>query len=237
MSAIFPVAVSLQSYLIAGVAALAVFGTVPSEATASDRAFGTVLALSDIQPLTLDEPAEDEASEEEPALTPEIPPGASAPDPDKAAVLYDLSLLPEPVRRMRQLIVDAAQTGDVEALRPLIGIGPEATRLAIGGVEGDPIDYLRSASGDDAGLEVLAIILDLLEAGFVRVEEGDGEALYIWPYFFAVPLESLTPPQQVELLRIVTAGDLAEMEVLGSYNFYRLAITESGVWSYLVAGH
>lgn len=237
MSAIFPVAVSLQSCLIAGIVAAAVFGTALPEATASDRASGARLALSDIQPLTLDEPTEAEAAEEEPALAPEIPPSASAPDPDKAAVLYDLSLLPEPARRMRQLIVDAAQTGDIEALRPLIGIGPEATRLATGGIEGDPIDYLRSASGDDAGLEVLAIILDLLEAGFVRVEREDGEALFIWPYFFAVPLEELTPPQRVELLRIVTAGDLAEMEILGSYNFYRLAITESGVWSYLVAGH
>jgi hypothetical protein len=162
--------------------------------------------------------------------------GASAPEAAPTAVLYDEDLLPEPTARMRQLIIEAASTGDIEALRPLIGIGPERTRLAIGAIDDDPIDYLMVSSGDGEGQEILAIILDLLDAGFVSVEQDGEEDLYLWPYFFAMPLEELTAPQRVELFRIVTAGDYEEMKLYGGYNFYRIGITASGEWSYFIAG-
>ncbi|RWI07575.1 MAG: hypothetical protein EOQ92_33530, partial [Mesorhizobium sp.] len=44
-------------------------------------------------------------------------------DPDEPLpeVVYDLSKLPEPVRRMHDLIIGACKSGDIEKLRPLIG--------------------------------------------------------------------------------------------------------------------
>ncbi len=39
-------------------------------------------------------------------------------------VLTDVSKIPEPVARMRELIVEAAASGDIERLRPLLGKGP-----------------------------------------------------------------------------------------------------------------
>ena len=60
--------------------------------------------------------------------------------------------------------------------------------------------------------------------------------LYVWPYFFAVPLDRLTPPQRVELFKIVTAGDYEEMKTYGTYIFYRVGITPEGRWSFFVAG-
>lgn len=151
-------------------------------------------------------------------------------------ILYDVTLLPEPVQRMRRLILDACKAGDIEALRPLLGPGAGSTQISFGGVEGDPIDFLRNLSGDDQGHEILAILSEVLEAGFVHLDVGEPGEIYVWPYFFAVSLETLTPPQRVELFTIVTAGDYEEMKTYGTYNFYRVGITPEGEWLFFVAG-
>lgn len=157
---------------------------------------------------------------------------------DKAQpeVIYDLDRLPEPVRRMRRLIVEAARSGDIERLRPLLGTGEHPTQLSLGVVETDPIQFLREVSGDDQGHEILAILLEVMEAGFVRLNPGTERELYVWPYFFALPLEGLTPEQRVELFTLVTAGDYADMKTFGAYIFYRAAITPEGHWLFFVAG-
>ncbi|CAD7027247.1 hypothetical protein RHAB21_01357 [Pseudorhizobium halotolerans] len=154
-------------------------------------------------------------------------------EPVAAEIILDPALLPEPVRRMRELLVEAAASGDIERLRPLT-TGPRQT--IINGDISDPIDALRSYSGDPEGLEILAILLDILSSGAVRMDAGTEEEAYVWPYFAGKPLASLTPPERVELLRIVTAGDLMGMEEGGNYNFYRLAITPDGEWKSLTGG-
>jgi hypothetical protein len=151
-------------------------------------------------------------------------------------LMRDLSLLPDPVQRMRTLIIEAATSGNPERLRALLGTGPTATRLSFGDFDGDPVTYIRAISGDGEGLEILAILIDLLNAGFVRVDADGPEEAFVWPYFAAVPLESLTPPQRVELLRIVTAGDVEDMKAYGAYNFFRIGITPDGAWSFFMAG-
>ena len=60
--------------------------------------------------------------------------------------------------------------------------------------------------------------------------------LYVWPYFFAHPLDKLNPMQRVELFRIVTAGDYEDMRLFGGYNFYRAGISPEGQWIFFVAG-
>lgn len=159
-------------------------------------------------------------------------------DPEAAtpAILYDLALLPEPVRRMHRLIVEACKSGDIQALRPLLGSGEGMTQLSFGGVEGDPIAFLKGLSGDGEGHEILAILLEVLNAGYVHLDSGSETELYVWPYFFAVPLDSLTAPQRVELFTIVTAGDYEDMKNFGAYIFYRVGITPEGRWAFFVAG-
>ncbi len=151
-------------------------------------------------------------------------------------VIYDLSRLPEPVQRMRGLLVEACRAGDIEALRPLIGTGDDATQLSFGNGERDPIEYLKELSGDGEGHEILAIMQEVLEAGFVHVDVGTPAELYVWPYFFAVPLDRLDARQRVELFTIVTAGDYEEMQNYGAYLFYRIGITPEGRWAFFVAG-
>ncbi len=149
-------------------------------------------------------------------------------------VLSDISKIPAPVARMRELIVEAAASGDIERLRPLLGKGPTQTQVGDG--QDDPIETLKALSGDGEGVEILAILLDLLSTGFVNVDKGTPDEMYVWPYFAEKPLESLTPPEKVDLFRLVTAGDFASMEEFGSYNFYRVGITPDGQWKFFTGG-
>ncbi|WP_269931546.1 hypothetical protein [Aminobacter sp. HY435] len=151
-------------------------------------------------------------------------------------IIYDLSRLPEPVSRMRTLLVEAAKTGDIEKLRPLIGTGDSMPQLSFGDISGDPIEFMRSLSGDGEGQELLAIMEEVLSAGYVHLGEGTDEDLYVWPYFFGLPLDKLDPRQKVELFKIVTAGDYEDMKQYGTYVFYRLGITPEGHWAFFVAG-
>lgn len=162
---------------------------------------------------------------------PQLDPNAPLPE-----VIYDLARLPAPARRMRELILEATKSGDPEKLRPLIGLGDDVTQLSLGGMDGDPIEFLKGLSGDGQGQEILAILEEILEAGFVHIDPGTPVELFVWPYFFAYPLERLTPPQRVELFRIMTAGDYEDMKSYGAYIFYRIGITPEGRWSFFVAG-
>lgn len=170
----------------------------------------------------------------------QVPPAASeeATDAEEPIpeVRYDASLLPEPVRRMRERIMEACLSGDIERLRPLINGGEDGTQFSFGEGAGDPVQFLRSVSGDDEGHEILAILYEVLAAGYVQLdEEGVGE-MYVWPYFFAVPLDKLDGRQRVELFKLVTAGDYEDMKNYGAYIFYRVAISAEGKWLFFVAG-
>jgi hypothetical protein len=177
-----------------------------------------------------------------PLPIPEVP--GAAPNPDITGpvsteivpALSDLLLLPEPVRRSRELLLEAAKTGDIEKLRPLLGVGADATQLSVTDIEGDPIEYLKGQAGDAEGLEILAIMLDLLEAKFVHSDIGTTEELYVWPYFVERQLDKLTPPERVDLFRIVTAGDYEDMKTFGAYNFYRIGISPEGRFVFFVSG-
>jgi hypothetical protein len=168
--------------------------------------------------------------------------GADAPEistsrPLPWNVLTDLSLLPEPAHcACARSSSKPRPAGDPERLRALLGAGPTATRLSFGDIDTDPADYIRSISGDGEGLEILAILIDLLNANLVRVDAGDTGEIYLWPSFAALPLEGLTAPQRVELLRIVTAGDVEDMKAFGGYNFFRVGISPEGDWRFFMAG-
>ncbi len=191
-----------------------------------------------------DEPA---ISPDDPAEGPAAPqdeqaPGTEAAKPQvpagpPAEIFYGDEKLPVPVKHMRDLIVEAARKGDIEALRPLIGTGPDTTQLSFGsGIEGDPIEYVKGLSGDEEGQEILAILQEIMESGYVMQDDGNGGKLFVWPYFAGVPIDKLTPPQRVELFKIITSGDYEDMKSYGSYIFYRVGITPEGKWQYFVAG-
>jgi hypothetical protein len=168
------------------------------------------------------------------------PPAADAPEaqaaaPAPAEIIRDLELLPEPVKAARRALVEAAASGEFERLRPLVHFDVDQMRQ-LGADGADALDALKSLSGDPEGLEILAIMLDLLQTGAARINAGTPDEMYVWPYFVGKPLDTLSAPERVELLRIITAGDLAAMEETNNYNFYRLGITPDGQWKMFTGG-
>ena len=162
-------------------------------------------------------------------------PGKPAPGAPPAAVLRDVADLPAPVRKMRERLVEAAASGDLSRLRELMGSGTGQTLVATGDQPQDPVAAIREMSGDPDGYEILASMLDILTTGFVRLNPGTPDEVYVWPYFVARPLADLTPPEKVELMRIVTAGDYADMQEFDGYNFYRIGIAPNGQWRFLLS--
>jgi hypothetical protein len=171
--------------------------------------------------------------------------GAAAPDaadnvareqPDVLPqVQYDLSALPPPVARTRAQIIEAAQSGDIARLRPVLEAN-EMPPIVSFGDDTDPIQYWKTAGGDPEGREIMAIMIEILDAGFVHVDEGTPQEMYVWPYFYALPLDSLTPSQEVELYKLITPQDREGMEEFGAYIFYRLGIGPDGTWHFFVSG-
>ena len=167
--------------------------------------------------------------------TPPMPPDERAGNADATlpVVEYDFSKLPTPVRRIREQIIEAAATGDPEKLRPIIEAGGEPPQFSLNDTGDDPIAFLKSESGDEGGREILAILLDVLNAGYVHVGIGTPDEMYVWPYFAEYPIDKLNPRQLVELFRIVYAGDYEDMKEAGGYNFYQVGIAPNGVWEFL----
>jgi len=154
----------------------------------------------------------------------------------KITVHYNVTQLPGPVFETRQRIMEAAKSGEVENLRPLLKRFDEKTQIRLNEQEGDPITFLTEISGDGEGIEILAILLDLLQSGYVIVNEGSQNELYVWPYFVALPLDELNKAQMVEAYQIMTVGDFDIMREIGSYTFFRLGIAPNGHWHFFLTG-
>jgi hypothetical protein len=180
----------------------------------------------------------------DPEVEPAPPAAAPAEDPLSEAESAESSLprilradadMPEPVRQMRARLMDAARSGDIEQLRRLMKAQPEMPSVSFGD-PGDPIEYLKALSSDAEGREILAILLEVLESGFVNVEPGTPDELYVWPYFAQYPLDALTPSQLVELFTLLTAADYEDMRSYGGYTFFRVGIAPDGRWLFFLAG-
>ncbi|WP_306140903.1 hypothetical protein [Roseibium sp. MMSF_3412] len=150
-------------------------------------------------------------------------------------VLYNTAVLPKPVARMHAQLKEAAEYGDLQRIRMILESNELPPTLSFTEI-GDPIDFLKESSGDGEGFEILAILADTLDSGFVHVDVGTPQEMYIWPYFARYPLQDLAPDQKVEMYRIITAGDFAEMEQFGAWTFYRVGIGPDGTLHYFVAG-
>jgi hypothetical protein len=150
-------------------------------------------------------------------------------------IITDLARLPLPVARTRARILEAARSGELEKLAGLMQSG-ETMPIFTFGDEKNPLIYWRANYPDSGGVEVLAILINILDAGFVRIDQGTPQEMYVWPYFAFTPLKSLSPEQKVALFRIVTGADYKEMNEFGAYIFYRLGIAPDGTWHFFVSG-
>jgi hypothetical protein len=147
-------------------------------------------------------------------------------------VHYGTDGLPEQVRELREALLEAVRSGKIEDLRyayDLNDIKPD-----LGSTEAkDPIAHWKKISGDGEGREVLAALSLILDTGHVVLPLGadlENNRLYIWPYFSEVPLDKLTPAQEVELLRLVPPAAAKSMKSAGKYTHWRLTIGADGAW-------
>jgi hypothetical protein len=148
------------------------------------------------------------------------------------AVKYATADLPAPVQEMREAILSAVSTGRIEDLRHAYELNELKPDLAAEPVA-DPVAYWQRISGDGRGLEVLAALGQILEAGYVVLPTGrdlENNRIYVWPYFAEVPLAGLTPAQDVELMRLLGAATALNLRATGRYSWWRIAIGADGVW-------
>jgi hypothetical protein len=140
--------------------------------------------------------------------------------------------LPPQVAEMRDMILTAVHTGQIEDLKSAIdlnGVKPD-----LGDSPGDdPITTLKAASADHEGREVLAILGEILEfepAALPLGKDLENNLVYVWPYLAEKPLDQLRPPEEVALLRLVTPAKAAEMRDKKRWLWWRLAIDADGTW-------
>jgi hypothetical protein len=171
---------------------------------------------------------------------PKAPPGeggksaaaADQPASQASKVLYDFNALPDPVKRMLQQIAAAAETGEIENMRPVFESN-ELKPMVTAAYVDDPIAFWKKQSPDGTGRDVLAAMLNVMSSGYVRTGKAEDE-MYVWPYFAETDLARLTPAQEVELYRIVAPALAASMKKEGKYSYYRLGISPNGVWHYFI---
>jgi hypothetical protein len=155
---------------------------------------------------------------------------AGAPVPGSAS-----DKLPDPVARMHAAILDAARTGEIEKMRSVLEMNKNMPKVSFGGAS-DPISFWKQSSGDKKGREILAALVSILEMPWVRTGEGTSGEMYVWPYLAEADLEKLSPPEEVDLYRLVSPQEAQIMREFGGYIWYRLGIGADGTWHFFVAG-
>lgn len=161
--------------------------------------------------------------------------------PAAPEISRDVETLPANVRRMRALILEAARTGDAEALRKPIEwneVPPSFGRAAPRGARGpamadELIRAFKTRSGDGQGRETMGQLVNMLAVGHARTGSGARE-MFVWPYFAALDPRRLTPDQEVDVHRVMGAAQLAEWREKGRYPFWRLGIGPDGTWHYFL---
>jgi hypothetical protein len=152
-------------------------------------------------------------------------PAAAAPAPNPDA-------LPGPVAEMRDAILAAVRTGNIDDLKPALQWNEMPPVIAAGKVD-DPIAYWKSVSGDGQGREILAILENLLAAGHAVLPVGrdvENSKLYVWPRFAEMDLSKLKPEDEVQLYRIATPAEVKAMIAKKKWLGYRIAIGAEGTW-------
>jgi hypothetical protein len=137
------------------------------------------------------------------------------------------SSIPAAVEETRRALLEAAESGDYEALRPLISDSFEYTFGSP--VEGGPIAYWQrlEEETDERPLESLASILKMpyvLSRGY-----------YVWPWAFTV--ESAADLSSYERGLLAPLGRSSQLFPRGNGYFgWRTGIAPDGTWAFFVAG-
>lgn len=149
-----------------------------------------------------------------------------------AATASSADALPLPVVEMRDAILAAVRTGNIEDLKPALQWNEMPPVISSGKVD-DPIAYWKSVSGDGQGREILAILENTLAAGHTVLPVGrdvENNKLFVWPRFAEMDLSKLKPEDEVQLYRLATPAEVKVMITKKRWTGYRIAIGAEGTW-------
>jgi hypothetical protein len=144
----------------------------------------------------------------------------------------DTGPLPEPVEEMRQAILAATHSGNIEDLRVPLDWNELKPEVAAPTGE-DPIAYWKKTSADGNGREILAALAEILPMRAAELPLGkdlENNIIYVWPYLAEVDLGKLTPPQEVDLIRLVGVAGAKAMREKKKWTWWRLTIGADGTW-------
>ncbi len=140
--------------------------------------------------------------------------------------------LPLPVREMRDLILSAVNSGDINELRHALEWNELRPDLGIDR-DTDAIEHFREVSTDGNGTEILAHLGDILSTPPAVLPVGpdlENNDVFVWPYLAEKQLKSLSPTDLVDLYRIVPAAEAKQIVASGKWSWYRLVIGADGTW-------
>ena len=133
--------------------------------------------------------------------------------------------LPEAVEAKRVEILEAARSGDADAVAALAA---EPFSYTFGGpVEGGPAAYWRELEAN--GEQPLAALAAILELPYTL-----SSGIYVWPFAYDKTEEQLTEHER-ELLRRLPP-DAATFVPGGGYLGWRAGIEPDGDWVFFVSG-
>ena len=138
---------------------------------------------------------------------------------------------------MRELILEAAQSGDIEDLRaaiernetpPIFSTGANRPRTFA-----DAVEFLKTRSFDGQGRETLAIIAAAFDQPYVKITRGPA-VTYEWPAFAARSLLEASEEERLEIWRCMRFSSLASSPDKPPA-LERIGIGADGTWHYFVA--
>jgi hypothetical protein len=136
--------------------------------------------------------------------------------------------LPSPVSGTREGILDAAETGDYESLRPLID--PKVFLSDFGFGSRDPVGRWRELGPEP--LETMAVLLRMPHT----VRETNEGTLYEWPRFGPDSrAQDMSPADRALLGQIMSDAELEQVILpeIG-YTGPRLGILAAGTWWFFI---
>ncbi len=140
--------------------------------------------------------------------------------------------LPVPVEEMRDAILAATRSGEIEDLKVPLDWNELKPDVAATTVD-DPIAYWKKTSADGEGREILAVLANILAMRPAELPLGndlENNTIYVWPYLAEAKLDALSPSEQVDLLRLVSPEKAKAMRTAKKWTWWRLTIGADGTW-------
>lgn len=141
--------------------------------------------------------------------------------------------LPDHVADVRDAILTAARTGDINELKSAFEVSGNVPDLGMS-PRSDPIKVLKDRSADPQGRDTLAAIIEMLDMPPATLPFGndiENNLIYVWPYLSTRPLDKLTPAEEVDLYRLVSPELAAEMHKKKRWLWWRIVISADGTWT------